>query len=119
MFLAFTKLKMMPSESQTIKPLAKAILHIETNFKKQLTLDALAEISGLSKTYFSHLFNQTFGIGVNEYINNIRLEYAKNQLSTTNELVYTIAKAAGFKSYSLFSKLFKDKYGISPGDYRK
>ena len=58
------------------------------------------------------------GIGVGDYINNFRLEKAKELLISTSMNISEIAYSCGFASPNYFSTTFKSKYGLSPKDFR-
>ena len=100
-------------------PIYRAILYIMGNFKSRLSLQEISGEAGLSKNYFSNIFNREMGMSVSTYISNVRLEFAKNLLSSTDMTVTEICYEAGFNSISAFSKEYKKKYGISPKISRK
>ena len=52
------------------------------------------------------------------YLVNVRMEKAAQLLQTTNYRVYEVAEMIGYSNLSYFSKQFKEKYGITPFDYR-
>jgi AraC-like DNA-binding protein len=85
-----------------------------------LSLDAIAEASGCSKRYLHKLFeseNQT----LNSLIWNRRLEQARNEIGDPVQAPRTITDIAfswGFSSSSHFSRLFRDRFGLSPRDFR-
>ncbi|WP_047834533.1 helix-turn-helix domain-containing protein, partial [Robinsoniella sp. RHS] len=53
-----------------------------------------------------------------EYLNNIRLDYAQYLTRSTNDTLTRIWMDAGFESQRTFNRVFKEKYGTSPKDYR-
>ena len=59
------------------------------------------------------------GINISDYINNFKLENAKTQLENTKMTVSQIAYTNGFSSPNYFSTAFKNKFGVSPGAYKK
>jgi AraC-like DNA-binding protein len=85
-----------------------------------LSLDAIAEASGCSKRYLHKLFeseNQT----LNSLIWNRRLEQARNEIGDPAQAPRTITDIAfswGFSSSSHFSRLFRDRFGLSPRNFR-
>ena len=89
------------------------------NFKSYISLEEIAAEAGFSKNYFSNIFNRQMGISVSAYINNVRLEFAKNLLTSTDMTVTEICFESGFNSVSAFSKEYKKKYGICPSTSRK
>lgn len=99
---------------------SSALYYILKNFKSQITPGDIATYSHCSENYLSSLFRRTYNKSINRYINDLRLTYAhyillvESNLSLT-ELCYTI----GYKSYSHFSHLFKEKFGFSPKSIAK
>ncbi|MEM7343463.1 MAG: helix-turn-helix domain-containing protein [Chloroflexota bacterium] len=87
----------------------------------QLAVDPIATTLHLSKRYIHHLF-QREGVSVTRYIWNVRLEKCKADLSNPlfkHRTITEIAMAWGFSSSAHFSRLFKDRYGMSAREYRK
>ena len=100
-------------------PIATALVFIQSNFKENITLNDAAAQANLSPGYFCELFKKYMGTGFNTYLNELRLSYAAKALKTTAESISQIAFLSGFSSFSTFSRLFKQKYSVSPKDYRK
>lgn len=96
-----------------------ATKYIYRNFQKPLTLNNVADIVGLSPTYFSRKFKQLTGMGFKEYLNYIRLKHASAALLTTDNSITDIALEYGFSDSNYFKDLFKKEYGKSPREYRK
>lgn len=97
-----------------------ALAYIRRNFKSRITLNEIAEHVHCSPSYLSSLFHAAHQKSVVEYINDMRLTYARNVLSVTPQISITeLCYSVGYKSYSYFSKKFKEKFGISPKDAAK
>lgn len=97
----------------------KTVAYINGNFRDRLTLESVAEEVSASSNYLGTLIKKSLGISFNDYLNNIRLKYACEILSTTNLSVKEIAYASGYASKEYFSYVFKNKIGITPLVYRK
>lgn len=69
--------------------------------------------------YIGRLFKSEAGISFSKYCNELRLKKAAICLSQGNEKIIDIALACGFQNISYFNRLFQEKYGMSPGEYRK
>ena len=95
-----------------------AVSIIKFNFRKNITLDALANELAVSTNYLGSLFKKHLGTTFNEYLNNIRLKYACNLLTTTDLTVKEITFESGYRSIEYFSAVFKKIMKISPGKYR-
>lgn len=108
-------------ERRAVKPkktIYTAALYIYRNFKNDISLKTLSDEIGYSPNHFSRLFNEVFGMGVTEYITDVRLGYAKKLLLSTDTPVTDICFESGFSSFSTFSRTFKKKYGISPREMK-
>ena len=93
----------------------------EMNKIENLSLKA-EEMSGISGKCYSHIcycFQKYLNTTPTKYINEIKLKYAKNMILHTNMTVLEIACECGFENMGYFHKLFKQKYGSSPGKLRK
>lgn len=92
-----------------------AIDYIHSNFRSgNIDVSFLAKMSGLSEAYFRKLFKQIHNLSPNQYIIELRLEYASHLLRSQ---LYTVSEAAyksGFNDIKYFSKLFKKRYGVTP-----
>lgn len=100
--------------------LYQAINIINNNFSNPfLSSNAIADSLFISKSYFSVMFNSTFHISFNNYLNQLRLEKAKDLLNNTDYSIKEISNMVGFKDSLYFSKKFKSCFQMSPNAYRK
>lgn len=83
-----------------------------------MSLEYVAGKVGRSAAYVSKLFKDEFGSNFLEYITKKRLEKSKELLEKTDMTIYEITEKAGYADVSNFIKVFKRRYGITPGDYR-
>jgi len=97
----------------------RAMKYIYKNFTSPLTLDEVSAVASLSPTYFSKKFKQITGMGFKEYLNYVRLKYARQALLTTDNTITDIALEYGFNDSNYFKDLFKKIYGKSPREFRK
>lgn len=79
---------------------------------------ALVRISGFSHGHLCRLMKKEMDTTPVKYVNNLRLQYAANLLTSTTKDVLSIAMELGFSSLSHFITIFRQKYGISPSKYR-
>ncbi len=94
------------------------ILYLLENFRKEITLESTASHFGFSKSYFSDLFLRQTGVNFKTYLDEIRFSHVKNLLASTDLPVGEIYLRAGFRDYANFARRFKQKYGMTPSDYR-
>ena len=92
--------------------------YVEDNYSVQITLDDLARKFYSSKEHISRSFKKEYKVRLFDYINNFRLEKVKELLKNTSMSVDEIALQTGFSCGNYLSKVFKKKFGISPGEYR-
>jgi YesN/AraC family two-component response regulator len=104
------------SEQEFLRKLNKLI---ETNIESSIyTVEELAKDLYISRVQLYRKVKAIFGISVSEHINNIRLEKSKELLLKSNQNISEIAYAVGFSSPNYYSTAFKNKYGITPKEYR-
>ncbi len=92
---------------------------VHENYNKNINLEITAEYFSLSRQHFSRIFYEKMGKKFNDYLNEVRLDISLKYLRETDHSIKTIAENVGFGSNQYYIKLFKDKYGITPGEYRK
>ena len=79
----------------------------------------LAKELNLSEGHLQALYKQQFAISVMDDIINFRLKKAEDYLMFSNHSIATIAEDCGYNSHEHFSRQFKSRYGLTPGEYRK
>lgn len=88
------------------------------NYGEELSLGRIAWHLRLSEEYLARLFKRETGGTVFSYVREVRLNVAKNLLTGTNQSVAKIGEKAGFASPSVFCRLFRKEFGLSPSAYR-
>ncbi|MCF7859528.1 MAG: AraC family transcriptional regulator [Candidatus Cloacimonetes bacterium] len=78
----------------------------------------MTKISDKSKEHLCREFKKYFELTPTEYINDLRLNYSANLLMTTDESIPFISLECGFENLSHYYHLFKNKFKLSPGDFR-
>jgi len=102
-------------ELKIVRNLAKKIV---SNFSLDYSVEGLSQESGLSQAKLQEGFKLLYTRTVTEYIRHIRLEAARDFISTSDMNISQVVYTIGFSSRSYFSKIFKAKYGISPSDFQ-
>lgn len=92
--------------------------YIQQNYAKDLSLSDIADKMSLSNSYVSRYFKKTFGMNFIDYLYDVRLSYAENELVHTTESITDITFENGFPNVATFNKLFKKKYLMTPSEYR-
>ena len=96
---------------------AARILHEE--FILPISQNDIAKRISVSPQYLSKIFKQVFGVGFSDYLNDIRLRNAAKKLIESDKTVTQICFECGCGNLSHFLRRFKEKYGVTPGEYRK
>lgn len=90
--------------------------HIEDN---TLVVDDLARVVGMSRTPFFRKIKSLTGNSPVEFVRNIRLKHAARLMTSEGFLVKEACYASGFSDLKYFGKCFKEKYNVTPAEYRK
>ena len=96
----------------------RALEYIDINLAEQIRTSTIADYLHISESHLCHEFKRCIGSTVSEYITSKRLSEAKILLGESNKTISDIATALGFSSFSYFCKIFKEKNGITPGEFR-
>lgn len=89
------------------------------NYEKNITVEELAKQACLSVFYYQRLFKKKYSVTPHDYLIRHRIEKAKELMVYTPMSLSEIGRVIGYKQMSSFSKVFKNKEGMSPRDYRK
>ena len=101
----------------TSQKLKEAMLFIDNNLEKKLTLKEISSVVCMAETYFSSIFKKYNGISPWEYITIKRVEKAIDLIKSSNMTKIEIAEKCGFSSSSNFYKAFFNITGKKPTDY--
>lgn len=107
------------NSSQGGRILKKAVEYIDGGFDREgLSLNTVAEHTGVSANYLSAIFSQGMQKTFVEYVTEKRIEKAKRLLKQTEKPSGEIAREVGYKDAHYFSYVFKKFTGLSPREYR-
>ena len=84
-----------------------------------LSIEALAERTHLSRRHFARSFKRAFGAAPSEYIESLRLNEAIARLPLTGQTVASVAASLGYQSADVFRRAFERKFGVAPSSYRQ
>lgn len=91
----------------------------EHYWDQQLSINSMAERVSISPWYFSRIFNETTGSSFPEYVNNLRLDKAKEMLIQNMDVdINEISQKTGYSSSTYFTTSFKKKFGMTPSKWR-
>jgi AraC-like DNA-binding protein len=101
------------------RTIQKACLYFRENLNKNINIEKLAQELNVGYSYFRQMFRKYTGISPTQYHLSLRIQKARNLLVSTDQSFKEIAIDLGFESYFYFSRIFKDKTGQSPMEFRK
>lgn len=93
--------------------------YIRANYRSAISLKDLSEKLYLSNGYLSRFFKKNYGMSFADYLTNVRLHHAVDQLLYTDMPITRIVFDNGFSSVAIFNKAFKNEYGETPSEVRK
>ncbi|PYG89758.1 two-component system response regulator YesN [Ruminiclostridium sufflavum DSM 19573] len=99
--------------------LRKAIDYIHEHYNEQVTLNEVAENIYVSTFYISRMFKKELGISFVDYLNDVRIEKAKELLKDVKYKTYEVAEMVGIPDPHYFSKIFKKYSGMTPSEYKE
>lgn len=103
--------------SKTEQLVNAAKKYVQKNYKEKLTLAMISGDIGISQGYLSSVFKKTTGSNLNDYVNQVKIEKAKDLLGLHEYMMYEISDMLGFENPYYFSKVFKRITGMTPSDY--
>ena len=100
--------------------LEKVIQYISDHFADQnLSVELIAETFSMSSLYLERIFKNYTQKNMSDYINELRVEYAKKQLVLTDKKITDIWPECGFSTKSNFYLVFKNRTSLTPSEYRQ
>jgi AraC-like DNA-binding protein len=100
------------------RQIGPALALIHQHPEQAWTVESLAETLAQSRSAFAARFAQLVGEPPLRYLTRVRLNAAGTRLSSSDDKMDTIATSLGYSSASGFNKAFKQRFGITPGEYR-
>lgn len=101
-----------------MQAISRALWYIESHFAEPVTLDEVAQVSGLSRFHLSRIFATVVGQPVIAYMRGRRLTEAAKLLAGGAPDILQIALAHGYGSHEAFSRAFRDQFGATPDETR-
>jgi two-component system response regulator YesN len=88
-------------------------------YVRDLSLEEVAASINLVPAYFSRLFSQITGASFINYLTDLRIQRAKELLQGTDDQIKAISETVGYSNIYYFSRVFKNKTGLTPVEYRR
>jgi AraC-like DNA-binding protein len=109
-------------ESAVVQPedfIAFTVQYLHANFHHEITIAMLAQAVRVSETYLMHQFTARMGCSIMRYLQQVRLDAARQLLATTGYSIQTIALRVGYPDPLYFSRVFSRVMGESPTAFRQ
>jgi AraC-like DNA-binding protein len=106
-------------ENHRSQAVARSISFMENHFLQDLSVKDIAASAYFSEYYFSRLFRKQTGISPHEYLQNLRITFARHLLATIDMPVDLVSEKCGFNNVQHFIRTFKKQIGCTPSGYRK
>ena len=100
------------------KPVMQCVDYIYAHIKERITIQDLADYTGLSTNYLSRVFKQNLGVSISDYIRQQKIEKATHLLKYSEQSIIDIANYLSFSSQSHFIQIFEGFIGMTPKKYR-
>ncbi|MDD9267209.1 helix-turn-helix domain-containing protein [Paenibacillus sp. GCM10023248] len=97
----------------------KALSLLEQRADMDITLESLAAEAGVHPVTLSRMFKQQTGLSFIRYLTKKRMEKAKRLLASGDQPITKLAESLGYQDHRYFTTLFKNEWGMTPGDFRK
>ena len=96
----------------------EAIHYIEQNFQNDISIEEIASVCGINRSYFGKIFKKSIGRSPQEFLMHYRMLKAAELLKLTSLSIAEIGSAVGYENQLHFSRAFKTIYGVSPREWR-
>jgi AraC-like DNA-binding protein len=107
------------AESNYQAAISRAVRHLVAHFREEVGLEDLLLVTDMSRATFARQFKKHSGKTFSEFISQLRLQAACQELRETDRSVLDIASSAGFSQLSFFNRYFRREMGCSPTQYRQ
>ncbi len=102
-----------------LRRISEIMAYLQNNYRSKISIEQLCSSAGMSESSLSRAFKQAAGTSLLDYCNQLRLRHSMRLLRATDLSISEIAEASGFDDSNYFSRLFKNRLGLSPRIYRQ
>lgn len=110
--------KLVSSSRMSDYYIKEAINYIEQNFQNNITIEDIAKVCGINRSYFGKIFKNATGRSPQEFLMSYRMAKATELLKLTSLSIADVGSAVGYENQLHFSRAFKNIYGFSPREWR-
>ncbi|WP_409345174.1 response regulator [Paenibacillus sp. MBLB4367] len=104
---------------EVLQSVVKAVSYIREHFNQELRLADASREANMSRSYFSQCFKDIVGQSFNDYVRSLRIAHAEVLLQQTANPIYWVAEQCGYENEKYFSRVFCERIGILPSEYRQ
>ncbi|MEI3219817.1 MAG: AraC family transcriptional regulator [Lachnoclostridium sp.] len=97
----------------------RAINYICEHYQEGITQEEVSRKLEITPEYLSALFNREMGITFSVFLKQFRISHAKRLLKGSDMKIYEVAEMVGYSDAKYFARVFKEEYGVTPGEYRQ
>ena len=101
------------------KIIRDVLSYIDRHYMEKITLKEMGDRFSVNASYLGYLFKKETGSLFNDYVNQMKISYARSLLADTSMKVYEVMEKTGIQDSHYFIRLFKKYAGVSPSEYRK
>ncbi|MDD6302928.1 MAG: AraC family transcriptional regulator [Bacillales bacterium] len=109
------KLKKIQNQQERIK---RIVSFIDENLDSKIKLEDIAKKENISVSYLSHLFSSELGMTFQDFVNELRIEQCIRLMANKYKTLLEICYDSGFSNPKYMKKVFVEKFGCSPKEYR-
>lgn len=107
------------ASEKSLNAIETAKEYIRNNYSRDISLDEVSQAVNISPYYFSKIFKEDAGEGFVEYLTRIRMDKAKELITTTECSMKEICAMVGYADPNYFSRIFKKNVGVTPTEYKQ
>ncbi len=108
----------LPNTSEHQQAIAEAVRYLLANFRDEIRLEDVLDLTGMSKPTFTRQFKRHSGKTFSDFVSQVRLEAACRDLAKSDRPILEIAQSCGFSQLSFFNRLFRRTRLCTPSQYR-
>jgi AraC-like DNA-binding protein len=105
-------------ERKDVNSFEELLVLLHDNYSQDISVEEMARIMRLSRSHFTRLFSRNMGMGPREYLEDLRLKTAASLLQNETITIKEVAGRVGIQDENYFCRLFKNRYGLSPGKFQ-
>ena len=110
--------KFVPGGKMSDFYIKEAMNYIEQNFQNDISIEDIARVCGINRSYLGKIFKNSVGHSPQEFLMNYRMIKATELLKLTSLSIADVGSAVGYENQLHFSRAFKNIYGVAPREWR-